>query len=153
MAHVIPAIGGNAVLSPLTDFTFDDVSNARLFASRFNYVLRWQSDAGRWLTWNQTHWEPDNTGLVMRIAQDFAKSLYDIVPDLARSKEEFQTAFRHATRTNKLAGIRAFLELAKSELDDHIKRSLDQEPFLLNTLSGTVDLRTGELRKHRPTDY
>src|SRR5690606_20900317 len=126
--------------------------NARLFASRYHYSLRWQSDAGRWLTWNQTHWEPDNTGLVMRIAQEFAKSLYDIVPDLARSKDEFQTAFRHATRTNKLAGIRAFLELAKSELTI-TSNSLDQEPFLLNTLSGTVDLKTGELRKHRPTDY
>lgn len=87
----------------------------------------------------------------MRIAQDFAKSLYDMVPELARSKEELQTAYRHATRSNNVAGIRAFLELAKCELS--ITSSiLDQQPYLLNTLSGTVDLKTGELRKHDPTD-
>lgn len=29
---------------------------------------------------------------------------------------------------------------------------LDQDPFLLNCLNGTLDLRTGELREHRRED-
>jgi len=29
----------------------------------------------------------------------------------------------------------------------------DTDPFLLNTLSGTIDLRSGELRKHRRDDF
>ena len=46
-------IGGNLVLPPLDDFTFDDVSNARLFASRYRSVFRWQADAGKWLVWDK----------------------------------------------------------------------------------------------------
>ncbi|MDI1241841.1 MAG: phage/plasmid primase, P4 family [bacterium] len=145
-------IGANLILPPLEDFTFDDVSNARLFASRYHSAFRWQADAGKWLVWENTHWKADNTGFVMLIAQAFAKSLYDLVPEIARSKEELQSGFRHATRSNNAAGIRAFLELSKSELTVN-SEDLDRDHYLLNTLSGTIDLKTGECRKHDPTDY
>lgn len=152
MNNGVKTIGGDLVLPPLEDFTFDDVSNARLFASRYRTMIRWQGDAGKWLVWEKTHWKADSTGFVMLIAQAFAKSLYDLVPEIVRSKEELQTGYRHAKRSNNVAGIRAFLELAKSEMTVN-SSDLDRDHYLLNTLSGTIDLKTGELKKHDPTDY
>jgi len=103
---------GITLLPPRDEFTFDDNSNARLFANRYRSALRWQSDAGKWLAWNKTHWQADDTGLVMEIAKLFAKSLYDMVPDLAHSRAELATAMRHATRSNNSAFLIAFVELS-----------------------------------------
>jgi putative DNA primase/helicase len=45
------------------------------------------------------------------------------------------------------------LELAKSEPETMLlPEHLDEDPFLLNVLNGTLDLRTGELRPHRRED-
>lgn len=43
--------------------------------------------------------------------------------------------------------LRAFAEIHRST------SGFDADPFLLNCPNGTVDLRTGELREHRPGDY
>ena len=43
------------------------------------------------------------------------------------------------------------IELAKSEVPVS-PDELDADPWLLNVLNGTIDLRTGELREHRRED-
>lgn len=49
--------------------------------------------------------------------------------------------------------LRAMLELARSEGDIPVPLdAFDRDPFLFNCLNGTVDLRTGELRSHIPSD-
>src|SRR5262249_3489753 len=47
--------------------------------------------------------------------------------------------------------IAAMIELAKSECAAR-PEDFDSEPFLVNVQNGTLDLRTGELRKHEPGD-
>ncbi len=44
------------------------------------------------------------------------------------------------------------MALAKSMLVVKAER-LDTDPWLLNCANGTVDLRTGTLKAHRPEDY
>jgi putative DNA primase/helicase len=50
-----------------------------------------------------------------------------------------------STQDNALALLRRMIQL---DVDD-----LNQRPELLNCLNGTIDLRTGELREHRPADF
>ena len=50
--------------------------------------------------------------------------------------------------------VAAVVQLAKS--DERLAATVDQwdvDPWLLNTPAGTVDLRTGRSRRHRPDDY
>jgi len=62
--------------------------------------------------------------------------------------------YRAAKRDESRAGIEAILSLAANLPGiamDHIE--FDADPFALNFLNGTVDLRTGLLRPHRKEDY
>lgn len=140
-----------SLVRSLTDFTFDDVSNARLFAEEYGSQVQWHSEAGKWLIWERTHWKVDSTGFIWEIAKMFSRSLHETSLDLA-SVDEIRRAQRHATRSNNVHGLKAFIELAKSEYINVTSDCLDQDPYLLNTLSGTIDLRSGELRPHRRGD-
>ena len=57
-----------------------------------------------------------------------------------------------AVKSQKRERISAMLDLAKPELAV-TPDELDADPWLLNCLNGTVDLRTGALRPHRRDDY
>jgi putative DNA primase/helicase len=50
-----------------------------------------------------------------------------------------------STQSAAIALLRKTLTIDTSQLD--------RDPWALNCLSGTIDLRTGELRPHNPTDY
>ena len=49
--------------------------------------------------------------------------------------------------------LKAMLSLAEKEVGVPVApEELDADPWLLNVANGTLDLRTGELRAHRPED-
>ncbi|MDP9437962.1 MAG: phage/plasmid primase, P4 family, partial [Actinomycetota bacterium] len=105
---------------------------------------------GKWLTWAGARWERDDSGRVHRLAKETVRSIY--AEAAAADDEDRRKAIaQHATRSEAEGKIKAMLELAKSELpvspDD-----LDRDPFLLNVPNGTVELKTGKLRRHRRED-
>ena len=69
---------------------------------------------------------------------------------LKKAKEAVNAArayHTHALRSRGAARIGGILELAKHDLVIPADK-LDADPFLLNTPSGVVDLKTGEMRPH-----
>lgn len=69
----------------------------------------------------------------------------------ANEKEikKFRTFVLSVQRYSRVSSI---LNTARPYMHiDHAK--LDNDPFLLNTPAGTVDLRTGKIREHSPEDY
>ncbi|MEX1096750.1 MAG: phage/plasmid primase, P4 family [Planctomycetales bacterium] len=78
--------------------------------------------------------------------------MYADVADLADA-EERETLRRHAVASEQASRIAAMLALARSEPGVAIRPDdLDRDPWLLNCANGTLDLRTGTLRPHRPED-
>jgi putative DNA primase/helicase len=141
------------LIPPPESFTFDDAGNARLFCHSYGTMFRWQADAGKWLVWANTRWKPDSDNSIWQFAKIFAQNLYETVREYAISNSDLAIAERHAKRSNNLAGIKAFIELSKSEPGMTVNSSdLDRDLYSLNTLSGTIDLRTGELRRHSRLD-
>jgi putative DNA primase/helicase len=91
----------------------------------------------RWYTWAGTHWEPDELGTVTRLAIELAKAHPEGRRDAGLTR----------------AGVNAAVDLARATDGVTVSvRELDAHPFLLNTQSGTVDLRTGALHRHDPDD-
>lgn len=87
------------------------------------------------MRWTGTHWTSDD----LRSADGLAKRL------ARRDKDDKNAATSNA--------ISAALNLARSAVGLGIcETDLDPDPALLNTATGTVDLRTGELYPHRPQD-
>jgi putative DNA primase/helicase len=133
------------------DEAFTDRNLAKLFAGlareRVLYVPQWG-----WLVWDGRRWTIDAGG--HRVAAMAADELPLHFARLALSAKDSavrQEALRAALKAMSRHRISAALELAKGWLLAETS-DFDRDPFLLNVLNGTLDLRTGELRPHDPAD-
>lgn len=117
----------------------------RLHSDKLRFCMPWDS----WLVWDGMRWCIDLTGQAERLAKDVADSLWQE----ARDKED-SSLRQFASETASSGALSAMLKLARSEPGIPIlPRELDTDPWLLNCINGTLDLRTGELRPHRREDF
>lgn len=88
----------------------------------------------------------------MRRAKDSVESIRTEIG--ASTDERLRSELvRHARSSESQAKLKAMIACAQSEPTiDIMPDDLDQDPWLLNCLNGTLDLRTGKLRRHRRGD-
>lgn len=100
-----------------------------------------------WCFWDGRRWAPDagnahaTRAVVAMLRSDWARALGndDLSKDIAK-----------CFSARQVEGI-----LALARVDERLNAeaaTVDADPWLLNTVNGTVDLRTGELRPHDPAD-
>jgi putative DNA primase/helicase len=110
-------------------------SAAQRFVELHGQDLRFCHSAGCWYRWNGVYWSKDQTGIAFHWARELARKL---AADQDARK-------RYITnKTSFAAGVERF-----AKVDRPIAVTADywdQNPFLLGTPGGTVDLTTGELR-------
>jgi putative DNA primase/helicase len=130
-----------------------DMGNANMFADMFGEKVRYDHTTGKWLAWDGRRWARDGGEEKAQLyCRGIAMYWYQKLAD-CEEKEETQKLFRHWQYTASATGVRNLLFLAKSEPGISVSNlSIDQHPFLLNVLDGTIDLRTGEIKKHDPSD-
>lgn len=113
---------------------------------RLRYVPAWK----RWLIWDGRHWSHDKTGEVQRCAKTTARTVLREAVDRLEGNARKQ-AIKAAERAESASGQRALVELAGTEPEVAIDAdALDADPYLLNTPTGVLDLRTGGLGPHDP---
>lgn len=139
-----------AYATPIESLT--DLGNARrlvrLHGSDLRFCHVWQ----KWLVWDGTRFRIDDTGETERRAKHTVRAIYNEAAQGADSKE-CKAIASHAMRSESHQRIQAMLALAKSEPGIPVRpEDLDRNPFLLNVLNGTLDLRTGDLFAHRHGD-
>jgi putative DNA primase/helicase len=119
-----------------------------VYGDRLRYVPAWQ----RWLVWDGKRWAQDKTGQAPRWAKVIARRLTTDALAI-RDGAERKAAMSITRRGESSAGVRGALTLASTESAVVVTPDdLDADPFLLNCGTGTLDLRTGELRPHDPGD-
>jgi putative DNA primase/helicase len=116
---------------------------ALLFASRHAAALRYIAEWGKWVSWTGTYWKFDSTLRAFDMARKIAR-------EAARKCKSDRTAA--AIASGKCVGAIERLAKADRRLAATIEQ-WDADAWLLNTLLGVADLRTGKLRPHRPDDY
>lgn len=130
-----------------------DLGNARRLVARHRNDLRYCFPWGKWLHWDGCRWADDESGEVFRRGKETVAAMYAEAAALTDEKARAALA-GHALKSEADGKIRAMLSLARSEPGVPIlPADLDQDPWLLNVLNGTLDLRTGLLREHRREDY
>ena len=146
-----------------------DVGNGRRFIAAHGNDIRWCPQWHTWLWWTGVRWESDNTEELRRRAKAVIDALFGEVVDLYRESTEAELAgdreksrkvqekagelYAHARRSEGAARIGSMLEMAKSEQGVAIRpETLDADPWLINCLNGTIDLKTGTLRPHRRSE-
>src|SRR5215217_2423673 len=133
-------------------FNLTDLGNAERLVTRHGDDLRYCHPWGKWLAWDGRRWAVDATGEVERRAVETVASIY-IEAANANDKDERKVIARHAERSEARRAIDAMIALARSRPGVPIMPDdLDDDPWALNTASGTVDLRTGNLRSHDRSD-
>ena len=130
------------------------VGLSRRFALRFNETTRFIFDGAsvRVLIWDGTRWTGDQTGEVMRLAREVVASMYAEAASLPDQDDRKRVA-EFARKSESQGSLRAMVALAASEPELVARREdFDRDQWLLNTPSGTVDLRTGRIRPHDRAD-
>jgi putative DNA primase/helicase len=135
-----------AIAEPLSD-----VGNARRFAAAYGEDLRYVPAWGKWLVWTGQRWQEDETGTVIERAKDLVRAL--LINAAHGSGRDSQELAKHALRSQAAARVQAMVALAETEKPIPVTPDqLDADPWLLNVLNGTLNLRTGELQPHRRED-
>ena len=163
----------NGIQDNLMPEHFTDVGQAKCLAASYGDQLRY-SDATHWMTFDGTRWSENGPGahllvhqlterqlaqaqqmvvtatntLLVSQKQDSKAVTEQANQDKQRAEEYLKFAFRYQNSIR----INASLTEAMPYLQIPIEM-LDRDPFLLNTPTGTVDLRSGVMRPHNPEDY
>lgn len=164
-------------LNPVSESTlipsdYTDVGQANLLVREYGDKLRYNT-ATDWLVFDGVCWREnrlDAQGKAQALTErqvaeaeamkraaleremEAKKAGNAELENLAKQEKDAASKYHsYALARRKSAAISAALTEARPALQVDIK-NLDAAPFLLNTPTGTVDLKTGELRPHRAED-
>jgi putative DNA primase/helicase len=141
---------GHGAQQPAAGYNLTDLGNAERFVAVHGEDVRYCYPWRKWVVRTGPRWERDEAGRVHRLAKERVRGIYREAAD-AEDENLRKALAKHAASSESETRIRALIELAKSEVPIS-PDELDSDPWLLNTLNGTLDLRTGELREHRRED-
>jgi putative DNA primase/helicase len=116
------------------------------------HVAAW----GRWLFWDGTRWEQDETLTHLTRCRDFLRGIANEVEASAQhmNPKEQARAIAAGKQLRNAHTVAAVASLARSNEEQRATTGQwDGDHYLLGTPGGTVDLRTGELRDARPEQY
>jgi putative DNA primase/helicase len=152
-----------------------DLGNAHRMVREHGGDLRHCHPWKKWLCWDGKRWRPDDTGEPVRRAKQTVTRLYcaaleDVqaigaeLEELGEADERGRELKARLARAQKMMSwaltseaaprLAAMAELARSEPGiPVVPGDLDGQPWLLNCVNGTVELRTGAIREHRREDY
>jgi putative DNA primase/helicase len=132
--------------SPARPPDYSDEALANRFTARHRDDLRFVNTWGRWLVWDGKRWQPDETLMVT----DHARGL---VRDASGEILESNGPQKLATVVASAKTVSAIERLARADRQ-HASQTddWDRDPWLLNTPTSTVDLKTGQTRPHDRRD-
>jgi putative DNA primase/helicase len=111
---------------------------------------RYAPEIRSWFVYDGRRWAEDLTGEVHRLAKLVVDSLHGESRFLPDRREELIRAW---LKFQRAAPIRSIIELAQTEPGVPLMMTeLDADPWSLNCSNGVVDLRSGALRAHDPSE-
>lgn len=118
-----------------TEVSEDSIALA--FTREFGATMRFDHDAGKWFQWLSTHWQPLTVPAAFHYARQIGRRM-------ASGKKSM-------CKASVASGAERF---ARADPVHAVTSSLwDQDPWLLGTPGGTLNLKTGRMHSPRPSDY
>jgi len=137
---------------PTSGFSLTDAGNAKRLVFRHGFNLKYCFPFDSWFIWDEKRWIKDDIGAVYRMAKDTALDIY-LEAKLADDEKERKKIAAHAIKSESDHSQRAMIRSAQSEPEIPIlPNMLDADPWSFNCQNGTLNLRTGTLRPHKPKD-
>ncbi len=132
-------------------FPLTDLGNGERLKARYGDDLRYEAASKHWYNWDSTRWAQDDSLRVEEYAKQTTRSIL-LEAEAEESVDRRRDVIEHAQRTesrsrqvNMIASAQHLLATTPGQWD--------QNPWLFNTNSGTIDFRTGQLRPHDRADF
>lgn len=128
-----------------------DLGNGRLFADVFKDVARYVTERRMWYIYDSIRWVSDVGSLkAMELCKDLADAMTLYATVIA--DEGVRTAFLETCKKWQQRRFReTFLKEAQSVYPIYMK-CFDTDIYLFNCKNGTLDLKSGIFREHRPEE-
>jgi putative DNA primase/helicase len=124
---------------------FSEEALALRFSRKYADDLRYVDRLGHWIRWDGMRWVEDDTLRVFDLSRGICREV-----SAECSNTEKATAMKLASKATSAAVERL---AAADRRHAATVSQFDADPWLLNTPTGTINLRTGEVREHRREDY
>jgi len=129
-----------------------DLGNSERLVLAHGNDLRFLAGTRQWFAFDGRRFAPDETAEVKRRAKAAMRAIL-LEASVQDDDVQRRQLIAHQIRSESDRSIRAAISLAES--DEKIAsraRDFDSDPFVLNVLNGTIDLRTRLLRRHLRED-
>lgn len=134
-------------IAQVADFELNDTGNAHRFVNNFEEQIKFNVDNISWMTYNGKYWQHDVYGVIKTYAEILIEEMKQEA--LSASGEQRKNLMANVRKVMSSAGKTSMIKEAQ-----HLKgipvtnQDFDIEPYHLNTKSGVIDLRTGDIIEH-----
>jgi len=104
-----------------------------------------------WFIYDGKCWKRDKENQILLLSKAVTRQLHNHAVKIANDKQRAET-IEYLLRLEGAGKIKAMLELLKAEVPI-TPDQLDKDAWLLNVRKGVLNLRTGELDRHKPSLY
>jgi putative DNA primase/helicase len=133
----------DAAVEDIIPPAFTDSALQERFTQRYGDSLRYVAAWGRWLTWDGTRWELDETMLGFDLAHKICKEA-----SAECNKQKVASSIASAKTVAAVERLSRADRMHAATVDQW-----DADTWLANTPVGIIDLRTNEIRKPDPDAY
>ncbi len=133
------------------DYLWNDTGNADRLAELYGHELIYCAERNSYYVWTGRQWRFDEFLEAEKRAEKTILEAFGEAKHIADA-EKRKTFLRFVNGSLSRAALANMIHLTKKKVRQASASDFDQDPWTLNTENGTVDLRTGELRPHRPED-
>lgn len=133
-------------------YELNDTGNAHRFIDMFGEDLRYNVDNKIWLIWNGTFWQHDVQEYVKNYIEILAEKMQFELNSIQDMNERIRL-IKNIEHLYSSAGKESMLKEARHIQGIPILNSmLDTNEYLMCTYSGTINLKTGELKENDRND-
>ncbi len=156
------SIGNGKVIQTVDEekmraYTFDDMGNAERFVDLFGENVRYCYTEKKWYFYNSMRWSVDNLGIILRMADKCVEAMKAEAKLYLQADEEsggdMVKAFeKHMKSSRSNKSKKAML----NEIEHHLPIlpiQMDRYKMALNTPSGIINLKNGDVKAHNPEYY
>ncbi len=134
-------------------FHLTDAGNGERFATQHGEKMRYCWSWGKWLYYDDKRWNAEiGIEKANQLAVQTARSIAH-EGENSDGREDRGNYLEWSYQSESVARLNAMLSAARSvkPISSYVGQ-FDTDPWLLNCLNGTIDLKTGTLRQHSPAD-
>jgi len=147
----ISAASAHSAARGIVNGQYTQIELANRLAAKHGKDLRYCGPLGGWHVYDRARFGRDAQGRAVELAKDAAADLWDLIRQLP--DDQRPQAIRFARMAGSARGIDDTLKLSRSIPGiAAAPEDFDRDPYHLNVLNGTLDLRTRVLRPHDRRD-